>query len=97
MPYVLTDAPAVLQAFIKEIFKDLINKYFIIYNDDILIYYASNDITFTIFTPCSHQHNQLYLKLRSVFHKDIIKFLGYVFSQRGVERGVVCMLANCKQ
>ncbi|KAK3511512.1 hypothetical protein QTP70_008987 [Hemibagrus guttatus] len=38
MPYGLTNAPAVLQAFINEIFKDLIDQYIITCIDDILIY-----------------------------------------------------------
>lgn len=43
MPYGLTNAPAVFQAFITEIFKDVCNHYIIAYIDDILIYSASQE------------------------------------------------------
>ncbi|KAK3518633.1 hypothetical protein QTP70_006071 [Hemibagrus guttatus] len=43
MPYGLTNAPAVFQAFINEISKDLIGRYIIAYIDDILIYSALYD------------------------------------------------------
>lgn len=38
MPYGLTNAPAVFQASINEIFRDVLNRYVITYIDDILIY-----------------------------------------------------------
>ncbi|KAK3548499.1 hypothetical protein QTP70_013345 [Hemibagrus guttatus] len=41
MPYGLSNAPRVFQAFINEIFKDLINNYVITYIDNILIYSTS--------------------------------------------------------
>ncbi|KAK3557714.1 hypothetical protein QTP86_000334 [Hemibagrus guttatus] len=41
MPYVLTNAPAVFQSLINEVFKDVLNKYVITYIDDILIYSSS--------------------------------------------------------
>ncbi|KAK3516224.1 hypothetical protein QTP70_006371 [Hemibagrus guttatus] len=41
MPYGLTNAPAVFQAFINEVFKDLIDRHVIALIDDILIYSRS--------------------------------------------------------
>ncbi|KAK3514046.1 hypothetical protein QTP70_002507 [Hemibagrus guttatus] len=76
MPYGLTNAPAVFQAFINEIF----SKYVITYIDDILIYSTSYDVLTRLL-----QH-QLYVKSEKYeFHKDTIMFLGYAISQRGVE------------
>ncbi|KAK3534151.1 hypothetical protein QTP86_002303 [Hemibagrus guttatus] len=88
MPYGLTNAPAVFQAFINEIFKDLIDLYVVIYIDDILIYSASYDnhvhhVTTVLTWLLCHQ---LYVKAKKCeFHKDSIKFLGYVILKRGVE------------
>ncbi|KAK3534604.1 hypothetical protein QTP86_016756 [Hemibagrus guttatus] len=41
MPYSLTNAPAVFQSFINELFNDVMDKYMIAYIDDILIYSTS--------------------------------------------------------
>lgn len=51
MPYVLTNAPAVFQSFIANIFRDILNQCIIIYKDNILIYSK----TYT--APVSHVHN----------------------------------------
>ncbi|KAK3519842.1 hypothetical protein QTP70_006677 [Hemibagrus guttatus] len=87
MLYGLTNAPAVFQAFINEIFKDLINKYVITYIDNILIYSTSyNNHIHNVRTVLTRllQH-QLYVKAEKCeFHKDTITFLGYIISQRGV-------------
>ncbi|XP_058234685.1 uncharacterized protein LOC131345702 [Hemibagrus wyckioides] len=84
MPY----GPAVFQAFINEIFKDVIDKYVIAYIDDILIYSKSHEDQVhhvrTVLTRL-RQH-QLYVKSEKCeFHQETIMFLGYVISHRGVE------------
>lgn len=43
MPYGLSNAPAVFQSFINEIFKDIMNKYVVAYIDDILVYSKSEE------------------------------------------------------
>ncbi|KAK3538552.1 hypothetical protein QTP86_006716 [Hemibagrus guttatus] len=88
MPYGLTEALAVFQAFINKIFKDIINQYVITYIDDILIYSTSYDDHVhhvqTVLTRLLH--HQFYVKAEKCeFHKNSIKFLGYVISQMGVE------------
>ncbi|KAK3516146.1 hypothetical protein QTP70_005403 [Hemibagrus guttatus] len=81
MPYGLTKAPAVFQAFINEIFKDLINRCFIAYIDNILIFSTSYDDHVhhvQIVLPRLLQH-QLYAKSEKCeFHKDTITFLSSI-------------------
>lgn len=38
MPFGLTNAPAVFQAMVNDVFRDLLNKYAFVYLDDILIF-----------------------------------------------------------
>ncbi|KAK3531896.1 hypothetical protein QTP70_034398 [Hemibagrus guttatus] len=75
--YGLTNAPAIFQAFIDEIFKDVLHRYVIVYIDDILIYSTSQE---------EHIHHvrsvlkkllhQLYGKAEKCeFHRDSITFL----------------------
>ncbi len=88
MPYGLANAPAVLQSFINEIFRDLLNQCVVAYIDDILIYSKSE--------PEHIQHvktvlsrlldNQLYIKAEKCeFHVKQTSFLGYNISHQGVE------------
>ncbi|XP_013930866.1 PREDICTED: RNA-directed DNA polymerase homolog [Thamnophis sirtalis] len=48
MPFGLTNAPAVFQHFMSDIFRDLLDQFFVIYLDDILIYLTSRK---------DHQHH----------------------------------------
>lgn len=75
------------QAFINEIFRDMLNQWVILYIDDILIY--SNSL------PEHIQHvravlkrliqNQLYAKAsKCELHQTCISFLGYIISPEGV-------------
>ncbi|KAK3533627.1 hypothetical protein QTP70_023381 [Hemibagrus guttatus] len=88
MSYGLTNAPAVFQAFINEIFRDVLNQYVTAYIDKILIYSSTYE---------EHVHHaravltwllqhRLHIKAEKCeFHRDSITFLGYVISQKGVE------------
>ncbi|KAK3561325.1 hypothetical protein QTP86_030622 [Hemibagrus guttatus] len=88
MPYGLTNAPAVFQSLINEVFKDVLNKYVIAYINDILIYSSSLTEHIqhirTVLTCLLTNH--LYIKAEKCeFHRSSITFLGYVISQQGVE------------
>ncbi|KAK3507064.1 hypothetical protein QTP70_003874 [Hemibagrus guttatus] len=88
MPYGVTNAPAVFQAFVNKIFKDMLNCYVIVYIDDLLIYSTNREEhachVRTILTRLLQY--QLYAKAEKCeFHKDSITFLGYVISRWGVE------------
>ncbi|KAI2646312.1 Transposon Tf2-6 polyprotein [Labeo rohita] len=87
MPFGLANSPSYFQAFVNDVFRDMLNRWVIIYIDDILIY--SNSLTEHV------QHvrlilqrlieHQLYAKLEKCeFHQERITFLGYVISPEGV-------------
>ncbi|KAG1929330.1 retrotransposable element [Pimephales promelas] len=87
MPFGLSNAPAVFQGFMNEIFRDLLHQFVIIYIDDILIY--SPDLS----THIRHvqtvlqrlRDHQLFLKLEKCeFHRDTVQFLGYLITPRGI-------------
>lgn len=45
MPYELTNAPAVFQSLINEIFRDMLNQFVMAYIDEILIYSKTKETT----------------------------------------------------
>lgn len=81
MPFGLTNAPAVFQALINDVLRDMINIFVFVYLDDILIFSK---------TPQDHhQHvrqvlqrllkNHLYVKpSKCEFHVNEVAFLGYI-------------------
>ncbi len=87
MPFGLANSPSVFQAFVNDVFRDMLSQFVIVYIDDILIYSDSLD------THVKHvravlkrliQH-QLYAKIQKCeFHQTQISFLGYVISSEGV-------------
>ncbi|XP_073701959.1 matrix-remodeling-associated protein 5 [Garra rufa] len=98
MPFGLANSPSYFQAFVNEVFRDMLNRWVIVYIDDILIF--SN----TLEEHVQHvrsvlqrliQH-QLYAKEEKCqFHQESITFLGYVISPEGVamdERKVTAVL-----
>ncbi|XP_057197795.1 bone morphogenetic protein 5 isoform X2 [Triplophysa rosa] len=87
LPFGLTNAPAVFQSLINDVFGDMINRFVFVYLDDI-----------QIFPPSLQEHtqhvgevlrrlleNQLFVKTEKCdFHSDTVSFLGHVISPRGV-------------
>uniref|UniRef100_A0A670IJD3 Gypsy retrotransposon integrase-like protein 1 n=1 Tax=Podarcis muralis TaxID=64176 RepID=A0A670IJD3_PODMU len=88
MPFGLCNAPAVFQRYINHVFQDLLDKYVVVYLDDILIY--SRD-------PARHEghvrtvlqrlrEHRLYAKLsKCEFHQRTVDFLGHRLSPDGVQ------------
>ncbi|KAL0192337.1 hypothetical protein M9458_010633, partial [Cirrhinus mrigala] len=87
MPFGLVNSPSVFQAFINDVFRDMLNRWVIIYIDNILIYSDSlhdhvNHVRSVLQRLMQHQ---LYAKLEKCeFHQTKVLFLGYVISSEGV-------------
>lgn len=87
MPFGLSNSPSVFQAFINDVFRDMLNQRVIVYIDDILIYFETyeehvNHVRAVLKRLIQHQ---LYAKAEKCeFHQETISFLGYVISSGGV-------------
>ncbi|KAL0146514.1 hypothetical protein M9458_058145 [Cirrhinus mrigala] len=87
MPFGLANSPSYFQAFVSDVFRDMLNRWVIIYIDDILIYSDSysehvQHVRAVLQRLIEHQ---LYAKEEKCeFHQERITFLGYVISPEGV-------------
>ena len=87
MPYGLANAPSVFQAFVNDTLRDFLNRFVIVYIDDILVY-----------SSCLQEHvqhvrtvlscllrNDLVVKAEKCeFHRSEVAFLGYIVSEKGI-------------
>lgn len=86
-PFGLSNCPSVFQSFINDVFRDMLNKWVIVYIDDILIFSRSYEehvqhvrAVLKRLIQC-----QLYAKAEKCeFHQTVTAFLGYIISQEGV-------------
>ncbi|KAK3561329.1 hypothetical protein QTP86_030628 [Hemibagrus guttatus] len=88
LPSGLTNAPAVFQSLINEVFQDILGKWVIAYIDDILVYLTSLEehVCHVRDVLSRLQQNHLYVKPEKFeFHRTTITFLGYVILWQGVE------------
>ncbi|KAI2665369.1 Transposon Tf2-9 polyprotein [Labeo rohita] len=79
--------PSFFQAFINDVFRDMLNRWVIVYIDDILVYSNTYDEHITHVRAVLQRliSHQLYAKEEKCeFHLDKISFLGYVISPEGV-------------
>ncbi|XP_060754879.1 serine hydrolase-like protein isoform X1 [Neoarius graeffei] len=88
MPFGLTNAPAVFQALVNDILRDMLNKFVFVYLDDILIFSK---------TLSEHTHhvqlvlrrlleNSLFVKAEKCkFHAQSVSFLGYVVTEGSIQ------------
>nr|XP_023655862.1 uncharacterized protein LOC111837765 [Paramormyrops kingsleyae] len=81
MPYGLANSPSIFQAFINDIFQDVLHRFVITYIDDILIY-SDNEAQHVTHVQQVLQRladHHLYVKgEKCEFHRSTIKFLGYL-------------------
>ena len=83
MPFGLTNAPSIFQRFINYVLSDFIDKFVVVYLDDILIYSKSidNHIQHVSAVLGKLLENHLVAKLeKCLFHVPEIEFLGHVIS-----------------
>ena len=88
MPFGLSNAPAVFQALINDVLRDMLNKYVFVYLDDILIFSPDEE------THVRHVHqvlqrlltHQLFVKAEKCeFHVSSVAFLGFIVSQDHIQ------------
>ncbi|XP_063800280.1 uncharacterized protein LOC134968698, partial [Pseudophryne corroboree] len=83
MPFGLSNAPAVFQGFVNEIFRDMLYQSVVVYLDDILIFSKNLVEHRTQVKEVLHRlrENHLYAKLsKCTFEVTSIPFLGYIIS-----------------
>lgn len=87
MPFGLSNCPSVFQSFMNDVFRDMLDRWVIIYIDDILIYSNTmkehvEHVRMVLQRMIQHR---LYAKLEKCeFHQTQIAFLGYVISAEGI-------------
>lgn len=87
MPLGLVNSPSVFQAFINNVFRDMLNKWVIVYIDDLLIYSDSfNEHVHHVRSVLQRLiESQLYAKAEKCeSHQTSTSFLGYIISSEGV-------------
>ena len=87
MPFELTNAPAAFLDLMNRVFKEYLDKFVIVFIDDILIYSMSRDehaehLRVALQTLKEHR---LYAKFsKCEFWLDRVQFLGHVISKEGI-------------
>lgn len=85
MPFGLTNAPAVFQALINDVLRDMLNRFVFVYLGDILIFSRDiNEHVVHVRTVLQRLlENQLFVRSEKCeFHVSSVAFLGYI-----VEKG----------
>ncbi len=87
MPFGLVNSPSIFQSFINDVFRDMLNRFVIVYIDDILVYSKTleehiHQVRSVLRRLIKHQ---LYAKLEKYeFHTTSVAFLGYIISPEGI-------------
>jgi hypothetical protein len=87
MPFGLTNTPVVFQHLMNDIFREFMDKFVMVYLDDILIFsknQENHDKHVRLVLATFREHG-LYAKLEKCeFDKSLVAFLGYVISPDGI-------------
>ncbi len=82
LPFGLSNAPAVFQALVNDVLRDMLNQFIYVYLDDILIFSHSLQEHAVLQRLLE---NGLYVKAeKCVFHAQSVPFLGYIVSVEGM-------------
>ncbi|KAL0162053.1 hypothetical protein M9458_041449, partial [Cirrhinus mrigala] len=87
MPFGLVNSPSYFQAFVNDVFRDMLNRWVIVYMDDILVYsnsYAEHVQHVRSVLQRLVQHKLYAKEDKCQFHQQSIAFLGYIISPEGV-------------
>ncbi|KAL0148088.1 hypothetical protein M9458_056628, partial [Cirrhinus mrigala] len=87
LPFGLSNAPAVFQALVNDVLRDMVDQFIYVYLDDILIFSHSlqEHVQHVRRVLQRLLENGLYVKAeKCVFHAQSVPFLGYIVSAEGV-------------
>ena len=88
MPFGLTNAPAVFQALVNDVMRDMLNKFVFIYLDDILIFSKSEEEHVQHVRRVLQRllENQLFVKAEKCeFHQRTVSFLGFIVAPGSIQ------------
>ncbi|MBW0519297.1 hypothetical protein O181_059012 [Austropuccinia psidii MF-1] len=86
MPFGLTNAPASFQILVNEIFHDLLYAYVVVYLDNIMVFFKSEEESVTRVSTVFSRLRANYLSAKAskcLFHVSSVEYLGYVVSSEG--------------
>ncbi len=87
MPFGLSNAPAVFQALVNDVLRDMVDQFIYVYLDDILIFSRSlqEHVQHVRVVLQRLLENGLFVKAeKCVFHAQSVPFLGYIVSSEGM-------------
>ncbi|KAL0147024.1 hypothetical protein M9458_057548, partial [Cirrhinus mrigala] len=87
MPFGLSNSPAVFQALVNDVLRDMVDQFIYVYLDDILIFSSSlqEHVQHVRRVLQRLLENGLFVKAeKCVFHAQSVPFLGYIISSEGV-------------
>src|SRR5467141_1050820 len=87
MPMGLTNAPAMFQAFMNHIFRDMTDIFVVIYLNDILIFSNSledHQVHVRRVLECLHEYDLHSKPEKCLFHTQKIEFLGFMVTPTGI-------------
>ncbi len=88
MPFGLTNAPAVFQALVNDLLRDMLNRFVFVYLDDILIFSKSQEEHISHVQSVLQRllENSLFVKAEKCeFHAPSVSFLGYVVAKGSLQ------------